>query len=137
MADLQAGSVSWSPLGAADAQGSHYVGAPEVGEPRYGIRRHTSPGADGALLVRLGFRGRWISARLRYVAASVSSLRGQIESDRAALANATFSVTVPDGGTYDHCTLESLPDGEVRGTGRGTVTLDTFVKFRQERPNET
>jgi hypothetical protein len=115
------------------AAGKFWHGDVEVLTPRYERRIFSYPGVNGLAVKSFGYRGRELRGQVLYTAATLADLRAAIESDRAALANTTFSVTPPGGATYSHCQLTALPDGPVSPAAPGLLLMRTRLELLQLR----
>lgn len=113
--------------------GKYWHGDVRVSTPRHERRTFAYPGVDGLAVKSFGYRGREVSGPVVYLAASLSALRTAIETDRAALADTTFSTTPPDGSALPNCQLVAFPDGEISPAGNGLLMMRTVLTLLQLR----
>ena len=95
----------------------HYYDTGRHGPPpfatdrQYEDKRITYPGIDGVVIVRHGFRGRLIFATLVFVG-SVTACNTDAKNTFDTLrTNIRYTVSIPDGITFDGCKLYSVGNG--------------------------
>ena len=79
--------------------------AVDLGAPEYGERFHGAAGVDGQVRKGFGYRGRRISLKVVYVAASADAAVAAFQTDMGNMANTALQL-VYNGQTFYGCFLD-------------------------------
>lgn len=94
------------------------------------LHSYHPPNVEGSYTVSGGLVSRPITAKVRYVASSLSGLHSAIISDRGAFEGKTLSISGDDGQTYARSRLTGARRvSPIKATGRGTLRVDVEYSF--------
>ena len=128
--EFSLGDLEFDGLTAASAAGQYALEPLRVGAAVEDLNVYHVPNVTGSYTSSSGKQSRPISAKVRYLATSLSTLLASIRSDIGALEATTLSIIGDDGTTYTRCRLVAARRvSRVVNTGRGTVRADVEFEF--------
>lgn len=124
------GGVIFAGLTNAKTTGKYALEPLRVGAAVEDLNVYHVPNVTGSYTNTSGKQSRPISAKVRYVQATLATLLSTIRTDIGTLEAKTLSITGDDGQTYTRVRLVAARRvSRIVNTGRGTVRADVEFDF--------